>query len=175
MTPATREDAMRLLADLGASARLQRHAELVGEAADALLVGFERVGVPLRADYVRVGVALHDCGKAIHRTELDVPGSAHEPAGEQLLLGRGASPEVARVCRSHARWADFAETLEELIIALSDKLWKGARIVELEELVIERAAMATKRDRWDLYTSLDALFEAVASTAESRLARSQTP
>lgn len=164
---------MQLLVEPGAPVRLQKHAELVGEAADALLEGLARCGVPLRVDYVRVGVVLHDVGKAIHRDELDAPGAAHEAAGERLLLARGASPEVARVCRSHARWNEFGETLEELVIALSDKLWKGARVRELEELVVDRAASAMQQDRWGLYIVLDALFEDIASGAESRLSRSQ--
>ncbi len=173
MTPATRESAMRLLADVGAPPRLQRHAELVSEAADMLLDGLVRLGVPLSADYVRVGVILHDAGKALHPAELDAPGGAHEPAGEQLLLERGVSPEVARVCRSHARWRDLAQTLEELIVALADKLWKGARVADLEELVVERIAAAINKDRWDIFTTLDTLFEDVASSAESRLSRSR--
>ena len=172
MTPANRSLAMDLLLDVGAPPRLRRHAGLVGEAADALLAGFAQLKIPVRAEYVRVGVVLHDVGKTIHRAELDGPGSSHEPAGEQLLLERGATPEVARVCRSHAQWRDLAQTLEELVIALADKLWKGARVAELEELVIMRGASALGKDRWDLFTDLDALFEDVASTAESRLSRS---
>ncbi len=163
---------MQLLVDIGAPSRLVRHAELVGEAADALLFGFARLEVPLDAHYVRVGAVVHDVGKAVHHAELDGPGSSHELAGEKLLLGRGASPDVARVCRSHAQWLDLAETLEELVVALADKLWKGARVTELEELVVDRAAAAVRKDRWQLFTPLDALFEQVASEADARLARS---
>ena len=163
---------MQLLIDVEAPPRLRRHAELVGEAADALLVAFRRLEIPLRADFVRVGVVLHDVGKTIHKAELDAPGASHEPAGEQLLLERGASPEVARVCRSHAQWRTLAQTLEELVIALADKLWKGARVTDLEELVIDRAAVSAGTDRWHLFTELDAVFEEVASSADSRLARS---
>ena len=172
MIPRTRNEAVQLLADVGAPPRLRRHAELVGEAAETLLLGFRKLGVPLEAEFVRVGVVLHDVGKSLHPSELDAPGAAHEPAGERLLLERGVSAEVARVCRSHAQWRDVAETLEELVIALADKLWKGARVVELEELVIERASAAAGRNRWDLFTELDAMFERVASEADSRLGRS---
>jgi hypothetical protein len=172
MTPASRQAALRLLTEIGAPARLLRHAELVGEAADALLAGFQALGVPLRADFVQVGAAVHDVGKAVHPGELDAPGHAHEAEGERLLVERGATPEVARVARSHARWRELAETLEELVIALADKLWKGARVQELEELVIDRAAVASGRDRWELFTALDALFEEVAAGADARLARS---
>jgi hypothetical protein len=151
---------------------LLRHAELVGEAADELLAGFAILGISLNAELVRVGVVLHDAGKALYPAELDVPGNAHEPAGERLLLDHGASQEVARVCRSHAQWRDVAETLEELVVALADKLWKGARVPELEELVIDRVVAATGRDRWDLFTELDAVFERVATDSDGRLSRS---
>jgi hypothetical protein len=172
MTPSSRAEAMRLLSDVGAPLRLLRHAELVGEAADDLIAGFARLKVPLDAEFVRVGVVLHDAGKALHRDELDGPGNSHEPAGERVLLEHGVTADVARVCRSHAQWRDVAETFEELVIALADKLWKGARVAELEELVIDRAAVAAGRDRWDLYTELDAVFELVAAGADQRLSRS---
>lgn len=48
MNPSTPEAARALLAELGAPARLLRHAELVGEAAEALLTGFARLGISLR-------------------------------------------------------------------------------------------------------------------------------
>jgi hypothetical protein len=145
---------------------------LVGEAAEDLVAGFVRLGIPLDAEFVRVAAVLHDAGKAVHREELDRPGAAHEPAGERLLLEQGVSQDVARICRSHAQWRDVAQTLEELVVALADKLWKGARVVELEELVIQRAALAARRDRWDLHVELDAIFEVVASGADARLSRS---
>ena len=128
--------------------------------------------IPVDAEFVRVGVVLHDAGKTIHREELDGPGSSHEPTGERLLLRHGATGDVARVCRSHARWRDVAERFEELVIGLADKLWKGARVTELEELVIDRAAAAAGRDRWALYAQLDAVFEKIAAGADGRLSRS---
>jgi hypothetical protein len=55
---------------------------------------------------------------------------------------------------------------------LADKLWKGARVGELEELVIAQAATASGQDRWQLFTALDSLFEGIAAGADARLARS---
>lgn len=172
MRPANRHEALALLRELGAPPRLYRHAELVGEAADQLLAGLKRFSAQIDEDYVRVGVALHDVGKSLHPAELLGPGHNHEPDGERLLLSHGATPDVARVCRSHAQWDTAAETLEELLIALSDKLWKGARVERLENLVIDRLAQSLQKDRWDCFTELDTLFEDVAATADSRLARS---
>ncbi|HEU4835063.1 MAG TPA: HD domain-containing protein [Pyrinomonadaceae bacterium] len=172
MKPANRHEALALLCEVGAPPRLYRHAELVGEAADLLLAGLKRFGVQIDEDYVRVGVVLHDAGKSLHTSELFGPGNNHEADGERLLLSHGATPEVARVCRSHAQWDTVAETLEELLIALSDKLWKGVRVAKLEELVIDRLAESLQKDRWDCFTELDILFEDVAETADGRLARS---
>jgi HD domain-containing protein len=168
----TAADALVLLQTLGAPPRLLRHVELVGEAADALLLALTQQRVPTDAVFVRVGVVLHDAGKAIHPHELSGPGAAHEPAGERLLLDHGVPAKLARVCRSHAQWATLEVSLEELVIALADKLWKGVRVPALEERVIEGAAAATARDRWDLFIPLDAAFEEIAAGGDDRLARS---
>jgi len=170
--PANRHEALALLREVGAPPRLYRHAELVGEAADLLLAGLKRFGVKIDEDYVRVGATIHDVGKSLHTSELFGPGNNHEADGERLLLAHGATREVARVCRSHAQWDTVAQTLEELLIALSDKLWKGVRVAKLEELVVDRVAESLRKDRWDCFTELDGLFEDVAATADGRLARS---
>lgn len=167
-----RADALRLLTELGAPARLLRHAELVGEASDALLSLLAGEGVTFEEGFVRAGVALHDAGKCAHPAELDGPGSLHEDEGERMLLARGVAPSLARVCRSHSRWASMECSLEELVIALSDKLWKGVRVAALEEAVIDAAATRAGRDRWELFVALSDGFERVASEGDARLARS---
>ena len=173
MQPATANAAMELLESLGAPARLLRHVELVSEAASLLLLRLEELHVPVNAELVRAGVVLHDVGKILHPAELDNPGSHHEPEGERLLLQHGVSPELARICRSHAQWAELSVSLEELLVALSDKLWKGVRKAALEELVIDRVAARLGTDRWTVFVELDTLFEAIAAEGAARLERSQ--
>jgi predicted hydrolase (HD superfamily) len=173
MTVNTVAEASTLLQKLGASQRLIRHVELVGEAAAVLLATLAQQGVQLDEAFVRVGVVLHDAGKAIHQEELSNPGAEHEPTGERLLLDHGVPPKLARVCKSHAQWASLDPSLEELVIALADKLWKGVRVPALEELVIARAATAANRDKWDLFIPLDAAFEDLAAGGDDRLARSR--
>jgi hypothetical protein len=51
----TRADVFAPLRDLGAPARLVRHVEFIGEAADALLVAFAQEGVSLDENFVRMG------------------------------------------------------------------------------------------------------------------------
>lgn len=150
-----------------------RHVELVGEAGEALLKKAAELGVPLDADLIRVGIAIHDAGKITVSSELDVPGAEHEPAGQQLLLAHGVSPEVARICLTHAQWASMPVRLEELVVALADKLWKGVRNPALEERVIDGMATALGEDRWSLFVELDNLFEEIAAGGSARLERSR--
>jgi len=64
-------------------------------------------------------------------------------------------------------------TLEELLVALADKLWKGVRNPKLEERVIDLVAAALGRSRWDIFVELDTCFEAIAADGSSRLERSR--
>jgi hypothetical protein len=66
-------------------------------------------------------------------------------------------------------------SLEELIVALADKLWKGARNSELEERVVERVAACLEQDRWALFVELDTSFEDIAAGGADRLERSRRP
>jgi hypothetical protein len=173
MNPASVDAANSLLRRLGAPPRLLRHVALVGEAGERLLGAAQSLRLPIDPDLVRVGIVLHDAGKILVCAELEAPGGEHEPVGQKLLLEHGVSPEVARVCLSHARWASMSVSLEELLVALADKLWKGVRNVDLEERVINEVAMVLARDRWDLFVQLDSLFEAVAADGGARLERSR--
>jgi putative nucleotidyltransferase with HDIG domain len=165
-------DPERLLRELGAPARLVTHGALVCEAADALIETMRRLNVSIDEEWVRAGAWLHDAGKAIHTEELSQPGHEHERAGEKLLLERGVDARIARCCVSHASWsADCA--LEELLVALADKLWKGVRHASLEELVCDVVSNKLERERWSVFIELDACFERVADGGDDRLRRSR--
>lgn len=174
LRPASVADARALLVELGAPQRLIRHGELVGEAAEMLVMRLRKLGVSIDEEVVRLGVVLHDAGKIVHPHEFERPGAEHEPAGETLLLGRGVSSEIARMCLSHARWDSMPVSLDELLVALADKLWKGARKPGLEERVIDEVASALGKERWDVFVELDSLFEEVAAQGSQRLERSMT-
>ena len=161
-----------LLRDIGAPARLITHGALVCEAADELLTALARLNVPVDEAWVRAGAWLHDAGKTIHPKELSEPGHEHEHAGEKLLLGRGVEPRIARCCVSHASWSAEC-ALEELLVALADKLWKGVRKESLEALVCDAIASKTGRERWAVFADLDACFEAIAEGGDARLDRSR--
>lgn len=127
MTPHSFAAARELLVHLDAPPRLLRHIELVHEAAELLLRKLAALHVPVRTDFVRVGVALHDSGKIVRTAELDAPGALHEPEGEALLLRSGVSPELARVCISHARWERRAASAAGLLYARQTSKWRVHR------------------------------------------------
>jgi len=130
--------------------------------------------VPHAADVVRAGVIFHDAGKIFHPNELHGGGTEHESAGEELLLAHGVDPALARCCLSHARWAEMPCTLEELLVALADTLWKGKRDSELEKRVIEEITQRSGMEFWDLFVELDTCFESIAANGALRLMRGQT-
>ena len=169
-------EALALLVELGASPWLVRHHELVLEAATILCDRLAReLGVAFDRRDVLAGAALHDAGKIVHPAEMSEAGSAHEPAGERLLLDHGIPVRLARFCVTHAAWDQPNLALEDLLVALADKLWKGKRIDDLERLVAEAITRATRREAWDVFSALDAICEAIATAGPARLARSSLP
>lgn len=166
-------DALELLKSLGATKKLIRHLELVGEAAEDLIKILESLGVPFDQKFVRLGVSIHDAGKILHQNELNDKGSAHEPDGERLLLDNGVQKDVARCCLSHARFEEMEVSFEELLVALSDKLWKGKRVPALELKIIDHIGLLIHKDRWDIFEHLDSSFESIASYGDERLSRSR--
>lgn len=172
--PTTARDAIRWLASRGAHPWLVRHHELVVEAAESLLDGLgHTLGVAVDADHVLLGAALHDAGKIDHPDEMRAPGHAHERAGEQLLLGAGFAPHVARACVTHAAWSEPRAALEDRLVALADKLWKGKRDADLEGAIVEELADRVQRASWEVFDPFDALCESVADAGPDRLRRSQ--
>jgi HD superfamily phosphodiesterase len=149
------------------------HTQLVSEAAELLIGKLDTLGVAIDAEFIRIAVVLHDVGKIVHPAELDRPGTEHEPAGEQLLLSKGINSKLARCCLSHARWASMACSLEELVIALADTLWKAKRLAALETAVVKAVSERAKQDYWDLFIDLYTCFEDIAAGGAERLVRSQ--
>lgn len=170
--PSSRNEAFELLNKLGAPEHLKTHVTLVGEATDLLISALQELGVEIDFEFIRTGVVIHDIGKIIHSSEMTGPGSEHEPEGEKILINNAASPKLARVCLSHARWDKMECSIEELVIALSDKLWKGKRVESLELAVIDNTADILQKERWDIFPELDLKFEEIASGGHERLQRS---
>jgi hypothetical protein len=96
----------------------------------------------------------------------------HEEAGERMLLDSGLPRSLARVCKTHARWSEPPAVLEDRLIALADKLWKGRRDTELERALVDELAGRLAREPWDVFCSFDARCEGIARAGPARLARS---
>ena len=164
-----RNEAYDLLGTLGAPDRLIHHAHLVSEAASRILAELKVLGVTCDASIVELGAVLHDSGKISYLQELTEPGSAHEKAGEALLLAHGVQPGVARCCSSHGSWDSPGVTFEERIVALADRLWKGKRDAALELAIIDEANAQLSLPRWDVFAQLDTGFEDIAAGGSERI------
>lgn len=164
---------LQLLVKLGAPPRLVRHHELVLEAATLFCDGLKRAfAVSFDRDTVLLGAALHDAGKVLHPDEMHVPGDRHEVAGQQLLLRHGVPAELARFCVTHAAWDAPTATIEDLLVALADKLWKGKRVEELERRVVDAISTSLGTEGWEVFERVDSICEAIAAEGDARLERS---
>ena len=108
-----------------------------------------------------------DFSKIKFPDELTGPGRQHED--DAFLREHGVEPRLARFCRTHSRW-DEELPIEDLLVALSDCVWKGQRIDELEKQVINKIAEQTGVEEWEVFSGLDALLEEIASLGDEKLA-----
>ncbi|MEV0723646.1 HD domain-containing protein [Micromonospora purpureochromogenes] len=161
-----------LLSALDSPPRLAAHLRAVHDVAWHLtaaladwspLLGFDRAAVLF-------GAATHDIGKVVHPEELSGPGSTHEPAGRDLLLRHGVDAALARFAATHAGWRGGDVDLDDLLVSLADKVWKGKRVAELEQLVVNRLARATGSEPWQAFMDLDDILTRLAADADRRLA-----
>jgi hypothetical protein len=161
-----------LLEALDAPPRLAAHLRLVHDVAcrltNALAERYPHMVINIAA--VQFGAAIHDIGKVVHPVELSEPGSAHEEAGCELLLRQGFDEELARFARTHAAWDHTTVQVEDLLVSVADKVWKGKRVTDLEQLLVDAVASATGRSKWDTFMELDDVLDHLSTDADRRLA-----
>ncbi|MFE6843925.1 HD domain-containing protein [Streptomyces sp. NPDC057686] len=159
-----------LLRELAAPPRLAAHLRLVHDVAGRLADWLAAYcpGLPFAREAVLFGAATHDVGKAVHTAELSGPGSAHEAAGRELLLAHGFTEEQARFAATHAGWAAPGISVEELLVSTADKVWKGKRVPELEDLLVGRIAEAAGTEPWAVFLDLDELLGRIADGGDRR-------
>jgi putative nucleotidyltransferase with HDIG domain len=147
---------------------------LVHAAAVELLDGLTTCfpGLVLDRETILVGASLHDLGKVLHLQELTDSGHQHEFVGPALLEQHGVPPKLARFARSHGRWQE-TDDLEDLLVALSDSIWCGRRLEELETKVAVILTARTGLEPWQAWSKLDMVCEEIASRGEERLAWQQ--
>ena len=167
------ENAAVLLVDAKAPARLVAHLRLVHDVALRLLDAMSLVWPTLWVDRAAVlfGAATHDIGKALHLDELYQPGTKHEIDGRRLLVNHGVEGRLARFAETHSTWnRDNNCTLEDLLVALADKCWKGVRSEKLEDMVCQRILAQVQAERWEVFAALDAAINDLAADGDRRLA-----
>lgn len=77
---------------------------------------------------------------------------------------------LARFARTHASWSAADTTIEDHLVSLADKIWKAARVPDLEDLIFARIASARGTPRWQAFTELDDILQQLADGADRRLA-----
>jgi hypothetical protein len=167
------QDGIALLRSLGASPWLVRHHELVVEAAVSICDALEK-GLSARfdRDKVLLGASIHDAGKIVHPEEMSAGGNRHEVAGNELLVRSGVPAAIARFCITHAAWDGPDCSIEDALVALADKLWKGKRDEALEKFLVATLATQAKLEQWEVFDRFDAICDAIAADGPARLSRS---
>lgn len=165
------QDIIRLLNEYQAPNRLHKHLSIVHHVGYKL-IQFLEAEFPtfqFNKSLVLFGTATHDIGKCIVKEELYSVGKLHEAKGEQLLLNHGYTPEKARFAKTHGDWSNSENTIEDLLVCLSDKIWKGKRIPELEEQIRKEIITQLKLDYWDVYFELDAFIDEISLKSSTYL------
>ncbi|MFI9407346.1 HD domain-containing protein [Nocardia sp. NPDC052316] len=166
------EQAQVLLLSVDAPPRLGAHLRAVHDVACELVAWIRAnyAAVAVDEEAVLFGAATHDIGKVIHPDELSGPGSAHEQDGYLLLREHGVSAELARFARTHASWTEDGIGVDDLLVSLADKIWKGKRVPDLEQLIVQRLAAADGSEPWQAFMVLDDELTRIAADADRRLA-----
>lgn len=162
--------------ELNAPPRLIAHLTLVHDVTVKLIEKIKREfpDIDIDEQSIKFGAATHDIGKAIYKNELAASGSQHEIIGADLLKRFGVSDELARFTATHNSWkTDPSLKLEDFIVALADKCWKGKRETDLEMLICERLAFEVKEEVWNVFITLDEIVQTITIDADMRLAWQQ--
>ena len=160
--------AAELLRDLDAPPRLGAHLRAVHDVAWSITdrLGRRSPDLPFDTTAVLFGAATHDIGKVLHPDELSGPGRRHEAAGRDLLIRYGVPAHLARFAATHGSWDAEEAGLDDLLVSLADKIWKGARVESLEE----RVAGHLGGPPWEGFPAVDDLVRDLAAGADERLA-----
>ena len=170
------QETVNLLRQVAAPPRLVAHLILVHDVA-AILV--ERVTaafseVTFSREEVLFGASIHDFGKVIERSELNRSGTQHEQRGIELLRSMGISDERGRFAYTHGNWDEVPTVnLEDLLVALADKCWKGQRVDKLESRIAALLSAASSKPEWACYGELDEILQGLTKDADARLAWQQ--
>ena len=160
-----------LLKKLNAPERLVKHLTIVHSVTFEIISKFkdEWPDLVLKEKETLFGASTHDVGKTKIRSELYEKGSTHKLEGYKMLKDFGYPEELSRFAKTHGNWKNGNLDMEDLIVCVSDKIWKGQRINDLEELICKKLSDSLLLKYWDVYTKLDLIFGTIALEAEKRL------
>ena len=164
------EEVIALFSQLKIPARLYTHLRLVHDAAHKLLdaLAVEFPALHIKRELVLFGAATHDIGKCVYTEELTSEGNRHEAEGNSILLCLGVSEAKARFALTHSTWNEQSN-IEELLVSLSDTIWKGCRNQELEDLIVSKIASETQGEEWKVFAQLDDILQVIARKGDKRL------
>ncbi len=150
---------------------LNRHLILVYNVSKVLTkkILYEFPNLRLNEDEILFGAATHDIGKIIEKKELREKGNIHEETGYKILIDYGINENLARFTITHGSWENENLRIEDLIVSLADKIWKGQRIDKLEEKLIKEISTLINLDYWDTYLKLDSIISEIIIGADKRL------
>ncbi|WP_278262246.1 HD domain-containing protein [Nocardia sp. AG03] len=170
------DSALAIIRSLDTPPRLAAHLRAVHDVACQLVDWLRTTYATVRfdPDAVLFGAATHDIGKVLHPAELSGPGSAHEVDGHRLLLDHGVRESAARFARTHAAWTEPDIGMDDLLVSLADKIWKGKRVPELEQLIVQRVAAVSGQEPWQVFMTLDNELDRLAADADQRVAYQAT-
>lgn len=140
------------------SPRLAAHLRVVHDVAHHLVDIFDLNWplVPLDRAAICFGAATADLGTVEFPKELGkAGGTRHAAAGRDLLLRHGFAAERARFAWTHVHWNDPSVTLDDLVVALATRIWRGERDPELEREVIDRVSVADDREPMEVFLYLE--------------------
>ncbi|MDB9837202.1 HD domain-containing protein [Flavobacteriaceae bacterium] len=161
-----------LLEELDAPQRLIKHLTIVNSTALCMVdhLKTEWPNLMLNKKEILFGASTHDIGKIIITDELYKKGKKHESEGFKLLKEVGYNDQESRFTITHGNWENSDLKIEDFIVCLSDKIWKGKRTNELEEWITNKIAELTKTDFWDVSMKLDLILEKIVIGSDDRIA-----
>ncbi|MBT3384928.1 MAG: HD domain-containing protein [Prolixibacteraceae bacterium] len=162
---------IELLETLNSPLILKRHLTIVHATAFNLLARLkdEWPVINLKNELILFGAATHDIGKIKITNELFAAGKKHELAGMEILINQGYKKEKSRFAQTHGDWKVENREIEDLLVSLSDNIWKGKRIDDLEEMIILKLSAILESDYWEVYEKFDIILSEIATGADKRL------
>ncbi len=166
-------DALSLLNRVSAPPRLIAHLVLVHDVASQLVERLSETfpGVKFDQEAVLFGASTHDIGKATDGAELAGSDEDHPRRGAEMLRKMGVRDERARFAYTHGNWKDAENIrLEDLLVSLADKTWKGRQMDELETRTANFLSAASGSPVSSCHARLHEIVQSLAADADSRLA-----